>query len=174
MRSATCAAGAPPRPTPPRLASGTHGSGPATKPSRASCGRSSRPTGTCGPALTDTLRLIAYRAETAMAAAVAPEPGNPDTVRSLLKALIQTDASLPPDPAAGTLTVRLLHQATRARDAALAPLLDELNQTRTVFPGTNLRLVYEILPAGPPPPPAPPRRPPPLSADSLCNLDETV
>ena len=125
-------------------------------------------------ALTDTLRMIAYRAETAMAAAVAPEPGNPDTARSLLKALFQTDASLLPDPAAGTLTVRLLHQATRARDAALAPLFDELNRTRTVFPGTNLRLVYEILPAEPSPPPASPPRPPPLSADNLCNLNETV
>ncbi len=125
-------------------------------------------------ALTDTLRMITCRSETAMAAAVAPALGHPDTVRSLLEALFQTGASLLPDPAAGTLTVRLLHQATRAREAALAPLLDELNQTRTVFPGTSLRLVYEILPAGPSPPPSSPPRPPPLSADVLCNLNETV
>ena len=71
--------------------------------------------------LTDTLRMIACRAETAMTVTVAPEPGNPDTVRSLLKALFRTDATLPPDPAAGTLTGRLLHQSTHARDAALAP-----------------------------------------------------
>ncbi len=94
--------------------------------------------------LMQTLRMLAYRAETCMAAVLAPELDNPETARSLLKALFQSDASLLPDPAAGTLTVRLLHQASRAQDAALAPLLAELNQTRTVFPGTQLRLVYEF------------------------------
>ena len=91
-----------------------------------------------------TLRMLAYRAETCMAAALAPELDNPATARSLLKALFQSEASLLPDPAAGTLTVRLPHQASRAQDVALAPLLEELNRTRTVFPGTQLRLVYEL------------------------------
>ncbi|MDE0627020.1 MAG: hypothetical protein OXH99_11530, partial [Bryobacterales bacterium] len=54
-----------------------------------------------------------------------------------------------PDPSAGTLTVRLLHQARRGHDLALAPLLEELNRTRTLYPGTSLRLVYEILPDDP-------------------------
>ncbi|MCY4536026.1 MAG: hypothetical protein OXB91_11735, partial [Bryobacterales bacterium] len=94
--------------------------------------------------LTQTLRMLAYRAETCMAAALAPQLDNPETARSLLKALFRSPASLLPDPAAGTLTVRLLHQASRAHDAALAPLLAELNATRTVFPGTQLRLVYEL------------------------------
>ena len=62
----------------------------------------------------DMLRMIAYRAESAMAMAVAPELDNPETARSLLK--------------------------------ALAPLIDQLNRTRTVVPGTPLRLVYELLP----------------------------
>ena len=62
----------------------------------------------------------------------------------LVKFRLRSPASLLPDPAAGTLTVRLLHQASRAHDAALAPLLAELNATRTVFPGTQLRLVYEL------------------------------
>ena len=95
--------------------------------------------------LMDTLRMIAYRAETAMATAVAPGLDNPDTARSLLKSLFRGDASLHPDQQAGTLTVRLLHQPTGAQDLALAPLLDELNRTRTVFPGTSLRLVYKTL-----------------------------
>ena len=64
--------------------------------------------------LMDTLRMIAYRAETAMATAVAPELDNPDTARSQLKSLFRGDASLHPDEQAGTLTVRLLHQPTRA------------------------------------------------------------
>ena len=62
----------------------------------------------------DTLSMIAYRAETAMAAAVASELDNPDTARSPLRSLFRGDASLHPDEPAGTLTVRLLHQPTRA------------------------------------------------------------
>ena len=97
-----------------------------------------------------------------MALAVAPELDSPATARSLLKALFRSDASLRPDPAAGTLTVRLLHLATRAQDQALAPLIEELNRTRTVFPGTQLRLVYEMLPCDRPGRPVVlPRQPPP-------------
>ena len=114
--------------------------------------------------LMDTLRMIAYRAETLMATAVASELDNPDTARSLLKSLFRGDASLYPDEQAGTLTVRLLHQPTRAQDRALAPLLEELNRTRTVFPGSQLRLVYEMLApdlSGPTASPAVPKAPQP-------------
>lgn len=70
---------------------------------------------------------------------------NPDTAHSLLKSLFRGNAGLHPDDRAGTLTVRLLHQPTRAQDLALAPLLNELNRMRAVFPGFSLRLVYKTL-----------------------------
>ena len=35
---------------------------------------------------------------------------------------------------------------SRAHDEALAELLWELNRIQTVYPGTSLRLVYELLP----------------------------
>ena len=128
--------------------------------------------------LLDTLRMLAYRAETAMTTAVAPALDNPDTARSLLKSLFQADASLHPDESAGTLTVRLLHQPTRAQDRALAPLLDELNRTRTVFPGTQLRLVYRMLsddlPCSASSQPTPANPKPPLPASKLSNPNETV
>ncbi len=127
--------------------------------------------------LLDTLRMLAYRAETAMTTAVAPALDNPDTARSLLKSLLQADASLHPDESAGTLTVRLLHQPTRAQDRALAPLLDELNRTRTVFPGTQLRLVYRMLsddlPCSASSQPTPANPKPPLPASKLSNPNET-
>ena len=49
------------------------------------------------------------------------------------------------ETSAQTPTVRLLHQARREHDLALAPLLNKLNQTLTVYPGTNLRMVYKFL-----------------------------
>ena len=81
-----------------------------------------------------------------MALVVAPALDSPDTAHRLLKAHFFNDASLRPDTTAVTLTVRLLHLAARAQDQALAPLIEELNRTRTVFPGTQLRLVCETLP----------------------------
>ena len=47
--------------------------------------------------LLDSLRMIAYRAETAMAVAVAPELGKPENARALLQALFRSDANLVPD-----------------------------------------------------------------------------
>ena len=51
--------------------------------------------------LLDSLRMIAYRAETAMAVAVAPELGKPENARALLQALFRSDANLVPDIRAG-------------------------------------------------------------------------
>ena len=122
--------------------------------------------------LLDMLRMTAYRAETAMASAVAPALDNPDTARSLLKSLFQGAASLHPDPAAGTLEVRLLHRPTRAQDLALAPLLDELNRTGTLFPGTDLRLVYKFLSAADPSPSTATK--PPATANPLLLPDNSI
>ena len=77
----------------------------------------------------------------------------------LLRALFERPASLRPDPAAGTLVARLMPMATQARDEALARLVAELNRSETIYPGTDLRLVYELLVE--PEPPAPGTEPPP-------------
>jgi hypothetical protein len=69
----------------------------------------------------------------------------PDDARSLLRALYSTEADLLPDENAGTLTVRVHHQANRSSDEVIRHLCTELNHTETIFPGTNLRLVYELL-----------------------------
>ena len=100
--------------------------------------------------LLDTLRLICYRAETLTATLLAPHLGKPAEVRALVKALFHSDATLRPDPAAGTLTVQLLHMATQAQDDAVAALCRQLNHSATLYPGTSLRLAYEILPPQPP------------------------
>ena len=108
--------------------------------------------------LLDGLRMIACRAETAMASVLAPHLGKPAEVRALARALLQSDASLRPDPAAGTLTVQLLHTACRAHDEAVAPLIEQLNRTKTIYPGTSQRLVYEILPGPAPESPSGPSK----------------
>ncbi len=94
--------------------------------------------------LIDTIKMIAYRAETAMANSLRESIAHPDEARRLLRALYETEADLLPDPEAGTLTVHLHHLANRCSDEAIRKLCDELNATETVFPRTNLRLVLKL------------------------------
>ena len=94
--------------------------------------------------LVDTIKMIAYRAETAMANSLREHLKRPDEARRLLCALYTTEADLLPDPAAGTLTVRLHHSANAATDQVIEKLCEELNATETVFPRTNLRLVLKL------------------------------
>jgi hypothetical protein len=94
--------------------------------------------------LLDTIKMIAYRAETAMANSLREHLKRPDEARRLLRALYTTEADLLPDPDAGTLTVRLHHGANAVTDQVIEKLCEELNATETVFPRTNLRLVLKL------------------------------
>ena len=98
----------------------------------------------------DVVRMIAYRAETRMMVPVITTQGKKPNARRLLRALLTSDANIIPVPAKGILRIQLLGLGSDACDRMLAPLVDELNATRTIYPGTDLRLVYEL--AGNPPP----------------------
>jgi len=92
----------------------------------------------------DTIKMIAYRAETAMVHLLRDVLSQHDDARSLLRAIYCNEADLLPDYANGTLTVRLHHLANRSSDLAVRHLCDELTSTETIFPETNLRLIYEL------------------------------
>jgi hypothetical protein len=94
--------------------------------------------------LIDTIKMIAYRAETAMANVLREYLSHPDEARSLLQAVYRTEADLLPDLAAGTLTVRLHHLANASSDSAIQKLCEELNATETLFPRTDLQLVFQL------------------------------
>ena len=67
-----------------------------------------------------------------------------DDGRSLVRELLRTPADLAPDPTAKTLTVRLHPLPSRLQDIAVRHLAEELNATETVFPGTDLRLIFTL------------------------------
>jgi hypothetical protein len=92
----------------------------------------------------DTVKMIAYRAETSMASTLREKLKRADDARALLRQIYSTDADLIPDLEAKTLTVRLHHLTQAAHDAAVQYLCDELTATETAFPGTDLRLVYKL------------------------------
>jgi len=93
----------------------------------------------------DTIKLISYRAETALVELARETMKRCDDARSLIRGLIRTSANLRPDPAAGILNVELHGQSNPAHDAVIACLCDELNTTKTTYPGTNLRLKFTPL-----------------------------
>jgi hypothetical protein len=95
--------------------------------------------------LIDTIKMVAYRAETAMAQIVRQKMTRHDDARSLLRAIYNTEADMVPDIEAKTLTIRLHPLASNSSDQAVRHLCDELNTTETVFPGTDLRLIYELV-----------------------------
>jgi hypothetical protein len=92
----------------------------------------------------DTIKLIAYRAETALLHVVREKLARGDDGRAFLREIFRTTTDLLPDLEQKTLTVRLHPLASRAHDEALRHLAEELTATETVFPGTDLRLIYEI------------------------------
>ena len=94
--------------------------------------------------LLDVIRMIAYRAETRVMPAVAAAQGSKRRSRRPLAELFRSEADIVPEPESGILRVRILGTASNAGDAAIAGLLDEFNRTGTVFPGTGLRMVYEL------------------------------
>jgi hypothetical protein len=95
--------------------------------------------------LMNIIKMICYRAETAVANLLAPYLYNAtDEKRMLVKQIIQNHADLLPDTENNTLTV-LLHTLSAPRfNKAAAALADILNQTETFFPGTNLKLIFKI------------------------------
>ena len=94
--------------------------------------------------LTDTVKLVAYRAETALAMILREELSHPDEARCLLRDLFRSDADIYPDEAAGVLEVRLHTLANPRSNRAIQHLLDHLNASEFVYPGTTLRLTYTL------------------------------
>jgi len=92
----------------------------------------------------DTIKMIAYRAETSMAATVREKLQRSDDARALLRQIYSTEVDLIPDLNTKTLTVCLHHLTQAAHDAAVRYLCEELTATETIFPGTDLRLVYKL------------------------------
>ena len=91
--------------------------------------------------------MVAYRAETAMVQIVRQNMARHDDARSLLRAIYSTEVDIVPDPQAKALTIRLHPLANSSSDTAVRHLCDEINATETLLPGTDLRLIYELVSA---------------------------
>ncbi len=97
----------------------------------------------------DTIKIVAYRAETAMAHIVREKLNahHRDEARALIRDICTTEANIVPDAEAKTLSIELHSLATPKSNAIITHLCDELNATETLFPGTDLRMIFKSVSA---------------------------
>lgn len=93
----------------------------------------------------DTIKLIAYRAETALVELLREKLTRTDDARSLIRQILTSSVDMNPDLKQQTLTVRLHRLSSATHDKALEHLCKELTATETVFPGTELRLIFDPI-----------------------------
>ncbi len=93
----------------------------------------------------DTIKMIAYRAETAMALMMSSELSAVSDNRALLRQIFSTEIDIDPDEKNHTLTIVLHSLSTEKANRYATILCQQLNETQTVFPGTNLQLIFKSV-----------------------------
>jgi hypothetical protein len=91
----------------------------------------------------DTIKLVAYRAETALVALAREKLARSEDARSLVRQIFESAVDLCPNLKQKTLTIRLHRLSSAIHDGVLEHLCAELTATETTYPGTDLRLVFE-------------------------------
>ena len=97
-----------------------------------------------GKMLTDTVKMIAYRAETALVGLLRTHLTKEEEARAWVRELFVSSADLEPNELNNTLTIRIHRMACPAHDKAIGALLAELNQLAFHHPETNTQLIYEL------------------------------
>jgi len=93
--------------------------------------------------LTNLIKMVAYQAESDLLRLVAPHYRRTgDEGRTLIQSALASAADM--EVTRKELRVILAAQSSPHRTRAIAALCEELNQTKTVFPGSKLRLHYAI------------------------------
>ncbi len=95
--------------------------------------------------LSDTVKMIAYRAETAMVSLLRRHLAKEAEARALVRELFVSDADIEPDPVAKTLTIRIHRMANPSHDKAVAAPLDELTLQGFCPPETGAKMIYTLV-----------------------------
>lgn len=91
------------------------------------------------------IKMICYRAETSFASLLSGfYMKHINEKRSLVKNIINSHADIMPDYRNNQLSVRLYTQSSPRMNIAINKICQLLNETQTMYPGTNLVMNYEI------------------------------
>ncbi len=95
--------------------------------------------------LMNIIKMICYRAETAVANLAAPYIAkDEDEKRKFIQQIIDSPADMNPDHQQKILTITLYSLSANRYNTALAELIKLINQTETIFPGTDLTLFFKM------------------------------
>ena len=93
----------------------------------------------------DMIKIISYRAETALCNIIKKKMASPDEARSLIRKLYSSDADIEIDEINKRLTVKLHLTNHWADDKILKYLCEKLNETETVFPDTHWTCCFKLV-----------------------------
>jgi len=98
-----------------------------------------------GKLFQNIVKMICYRAETTISLMVT---GNvykkQEEIRSLVKSIIKATGDIVPDYQQKTLTIKIYALATPRDNRALEKLCEVLTDSETIYPGTELKLIYKL------------------------------
>ena len=93
--------------------------------------------------LTNVLKMVAYQIESDLVERLRPHYARADDEgRTLIQTALQSAASI--EPGKDELRIMLAPLSSEHRSKAIAVLCRVLNQSNTVFPGTNLRMYFAV------------------------------
>ncbi len=95
--------------------------------------------------LCDTVKMVAYRAETAMVALLRRHLKKEDDARALIRELFVSSADIEPNALANTLTIKIHRMASPAHDRAIAALLEKLTLQDFPHPETGARMTFTLV-----------------------------
>jgi len=91
-----------------------------------------------------TVKMFAYRAETAMVALLLRHLKKEDNARALIRELFVSSAAIEPNALANTPTIKIHRMASPAHDRAIAALLEELTLQDFPHPETGARMTFAL------------------------------
>ena len=92
----------------------------------------------------NVIKMIAYRAETVLYNLIKPIFKSAQKEgRQIIQSMLASDADILPDYEAKTLTVKIHGQATPKINEILKKLCDQLNETKTIYPQTDLTIIFK-------------------------------
>jgi hypothetical protein len=95
-------------------------------------------------ALQNIVKMICYRAETALAAQLRPYYMRANhEIRALIKSIIHTPINMEVDLKNDLLIITLHTLSNQRCNYAVNKICDKVNQTNTIYPSTNLRLFFK-------------------------------
>jgi len=93
--------------------------------------------------LTNILKMVAYQIESDLVERLRPHYARiEDEGRTLIQTALQSAAVI--EPSENELRITLAPLSSEHRSTAIAALCRNLNETKTVFPGTNLRMYFAV------------------------------